>query len=99
SGVKSIGIVSAEVLNSSLSSPCPFDAFAYRPGFSARSEAKTIVSPLGDQTAQNALPGANVNRELTPRARSRIQRSLFPLRVSAISNAIRSPVGEIDGSA
>ena len=51
----------------------------------------------GTTAEQNAPSAPNVNRELTPRFRSRIQMSVFPLRGSPRSNASRSPPGENAG--
>ena len=80
---KSVGNLSCSVFRRSFSSPWPLDGLLVEVrGAPSRSDAKTIGSPSGDQSGAKLLPGANVKRELTPRARSRIQMSVLPVRGS-----------------
>src|SRR5262244_890297 len=83
----------------SFSSPAPLADFWYRSNGPLRSEPKTIVAPSGDQIARVLFPAPRVNRELTPRARSRIQMSTLVVRESVMLKARRSPVGESVGFA
>src|SRR4029453_3813020 len=89
----------SSVCSRSFSPPPPPPGFLYSANPPAASEAKTIMAPSGDQTGRTLLPAPSVNRELTPRARSRIQMSPLAVRASVRWNARRSPVGESAGLA
>src|SRR5262245_34954234 len=68
---------------SSVSPPWPRAGFSKRSCAPPRSELNTILPPSGDQVGRKLFPAPRVKRELTPRARSRVQTSALPLRASA----------------
>src|SRR5688572_7660201 len=74
------------------SAPAPVADFRYRPHFPARTEAKTIWLPSGDQIGEEfSSEASNVNREVVPRANFR-HPDVAPLTVMTMRHHPR-PVG------
>jgi len=53
-----------------------------------------MLRPSGDQTGVSSSPGSKVNREVTPRERSLIHRSIAPDWPSGMAKTSRFPSGE-----